>query len=186
MCGGRGTRLGMGEKPLVEVGGEPMVDRVIAAVSPVADAVHAAPSPHTPETRAHLDGRVPVVETPGEGYVDDLSHALARVGRPVLTVTADLPLLTPADVRLALDAHGPGSLTVCVPVERKRELGVSVDRSFEHEGQRVAPTGVNVVGEGPESIRTLDRIGLAVNVNRSRDLQVAEVLFPNDCNPSWP
>lgn len=184
MCGGRGTRLGMGEKPLVKVGGKAMVDRVIEAVSPVAGTVHAAPSPHTPETRTHLDGRVPVVETLGAGYVDDLSHALARVGRPVLTVTADLPLLTPADVRLALDAYESGSLTVCVPVERKRELGVSVDTGFDHGGRRVAPTGLNVVNEGPESIRTLDRIGLAVNVNRSRDLQVSEVMFPNDCNPS--
>ncbi|MCL7416319.1 MAG: NTP transferase domain-containing protein [Halalkalicoccus sp.] len=173
MCGGRGTRLGMGEKPLVEVGGEPMVDRVLAAISPVANTVHAAPSPHTPETRAHLDGRVPIVETPGEGYVSDLSVALSRVQRPVLTVTADLPLVRTTDVRAALEGYENGSLTVCVPVERKRELGVSVGTRSEHDGRQVAPTGLNVVGEGEDSVRVLDRVGLAVNVNTSADLEVA-------------
>ncbi|ADJ15939.1 GTP--adenosylcobinamide-phosphate guanylyltransferase [Halalkalicoccus jeotgali] len=177
MCGGRGTRLEMGEKPLVEVGRKAMVDRVIGAVSPVVGTVHAAPSPHTPETRAHLAGRVPLVGTPGEGYVEDLTAALAVIGRPVLTVTADLPLLRPADVRAALDAYGSGSLTVGVPAERKRELGVSVDTSFEHEGREIAPTGLNVVGDHGEAVRVLDRIGLAVNVNTCSDLEVASAVI---------
>lgn len=176
MCGGRGTRLGMGEKPLVEVGGRAMVDRVLSAVTPVVEDVYAAPSPHTPETRAHLADHVRIVETPGEGYVADLAHALERVERPTLTVTADLPCLRPPDVRAALGAWEEGSLTVCVPVERKRELGVSVDTSFEHEGQRVAPTGLNVVGEGPDRTWVTERTGLAVNVNRLRDLEVASAV----------
>lgn len=172
MCGGRGTRLEMGEKPLVEVRGTPMIDRVLSALSPVADTIYGVPSAHTPETRTHLDGRVPIIDTGGNGYVEDLSHALSRVERPVLTVTADLPLLRPADVRAALDTYERGSLTVCVPVERKRALGVSVDTHFEHEGKWVAPTGLNVVGEGEEAICVLDRVGLAINVNRSRDLEL--------------
>lgn len=179
MCGGRGTRLGRGEKPLVRVGEKPMVDRVLDAVSSVAGTVYAVPSPHTPETRDHLAGRVPIVDAEGKGYVEDLTDALARVERPVLTVTADLPLLNSADVRAALEAHegiGEGSLTVCVPVERKRELGVSVGTSFCHEGKRVVPTGLNVVGKLGERVWVTDHLGLAVNVNRSRDLQVASVV----------
>lgn len=176
MCGGRGTRLGMGEKPLVVVDGGTMVDRVLGAVSPVADAVYAVPSRHTPETRAHLAGHVPIIEGSGEGYVADLSRALSEVERPALTVTADLALLRPADVRAALEVHEKGSLTVCIPVERKRALGVSVDTCFEHDGERVAPSGLNVVGEGPDRAWTTDRTGLAVNVNRPRDLRVASAL----------
>lgn len=177
MCGGRGTRLAAGEKPLVAVGGVPMIDRVLDALSPVADTVYAVPSPRTPETRAHLAGRVPIVDTPGAGYVKDLSRALSRIQTPVLTATADLPLLQPADVRAALAAHDGGSMTACVPVARKRELGVSVDTKFEHGGECVAPSGLNVVGEGRESVWVTDRVGLAVNVNRSHDLQVASVVI---------
>ena len=86
MCGGRGTRLNRGEKPLVEVGGDPMVDRVLAALEGSrVDRVHAVTSPYVPETAAHLDGRVPCIEAAGEGYVADLAEALGAVDGPVLS-----------------------------------------------------------------------------------------------------
>jgi adenosylcobinamide-phosphate guanylyltransferase len=182
MCGGRGTRLGgETEKPLVRVGGRPMVDRVCAALTEShLDSVHCAVSPHTPETRAHLAAspNVSVIETPGEGYVADLGDALSRVETPAVTTASDLPLLTATAVDTALDARDDegGSLTVCVPVELKRELGVSVDTATEHAGRRVAPTGLNVVGEGDGATVVVDDPRLAVNVNRPRDLQIAHLL----------
>jgi adenosylcobinamide-phosphate guanylyltransferase len=191
MCGGRGTRLGTdAEKPLVRVGGRPMVDRVCSALveSRAAgdggtrlDRVYAAVSPHTPATRAHLADRpdVSVLETPGEGYVADLGAALERVGDPALTVASDLPLLaaeTVADTLEAVRARA-GSRTVCVPVELKRDLGVSVDTATEHDGRRVAPTGLNVVGDGDGTTLVVEDRRLAVNVNRPRDLRVAEQLL---------
>jgi len=182
MCGGRGTRLGgTREKPLVAVDGVPTIDRVCdaLAVSGV-DRVYAAVSPHTPKTRSHLRPSDPVdsvIDTPGEGYVEDLSTALDRVGRPALTVAADLPLLEPAVVDEVLAAGSAGrSLTVAVPVARKRQLGVSVDTTFAHEGQRLAPAGVNVVASTDDDIYVSRDRRLAVNVNRPSDLRVAEAL----------
>ena len=175
MCGGRGTRLGgETEKPLVTVGETPMVDRVCDALGGSrVDAVYAAVSPHAPATRDHLRGSsVAVVETPGDGYVDDLTAALDRIGRPALTVAADLPLLAPEAVDRVLDA-ADGSLAVAVPVDLKRRLGVSVDATF---GDGLAPTGVNVVAGTDDDIYVSDDPRLAVNVNRPRDLQVAEAL----------
>ena len=153
MCGGRGTRLDRGEKPLFEVGGDPMVDRVLAALEGSRiDRVHAVTSPHVPETAAHLDGRVPQIETAGEGYVADLTEALEVVGRPVLTVVSDLPLLSPSVVDRTLSAHDGGSLTVCVPTALKEALGVSADSTRERDGRRLSPSGLNVVG-GDERLR---------------------------------
>jgi len=181
MCGGRGTRLDADrEKPLVRVGGRPMVDRVVEALSACGvDGTYAVVSSHTPETAAHLDGTVPIVETPGEGYVADLRTALAddRVDRPTLTVAADLPLLSGAVVDRVCDAHEGGSLTVAVPVERKRALGVSRDTTFERDGRELAPTGVNVVGDDAETTLVVDDERLAVNVNRPGDVAVAERLL---------
>ena len=183
MCGGRGTRLGGGtEKPLVRVGDRPMVDRVCAALAESdVDRVYCAVSDHTPATQAHLGDSpdVTAVETPGDGYVADLGVALDRVGTPAVTTASDLPLLTPAAVDIALDAPGEegGSLTVCVPVDLKRDLGVSVDTSTDHGGRRVAPTGLNVVGEGDGDTVVVDDRRLAVNVNRPRDLQIAHHLL---------
>ncbi|MGB9952473.1 NTP transferase domain-containing protein [Haloarcula marismortui] len=176
MCGGRGTRLATdAEKPLFRVGGVPMVDRVVGALRDSAvDRIVAAPSPNAPNTRSHLD--VPCIETPGEGYVTDLDAALAddRLSRPVLTVAADLPLLNGEVVDRVLDSHEGGSLTVLVPASLKRGLGVSDDTSFEDGGREVAPTGVNVVGDGPDDAwLTRDR-RVAVNVNTIADARVAE------------
>lgn len=173
MCGGRGTRLDATvEKPLYEVGGRPMVDRVIDALAPPTDTVYAVVSPHTPETAAHVD--VPTIEAPGEGYVADLQFALDRVGKPVLTAAGDLPLLTAAVVQRVLDAYDGGSLTVCVPAARKRELGVSVDTTIDAQGRELAPTGVNIVGDGAENRLVFNDVRLASNVNRAGDAAVAE------------
>ncbi|MEF8842927.1 MAG: NTP transferase domain-containing protein [Haloarculaceae archaeon] len=176
-CGGKGTRLDADvEKPLFEVGGVPMVDRVLDALDGSrAGEVYPVVSPHAPATREHLADRERI-DAPGGGYVADLEFALAddRVGTPVLTVAADLPLLAPSAVNAVLGVHDDGSLAVYVPASLKRDLGASVDTTFEEGGRDLAPTGANVVGDGrDETYVTADR-RLAVNVNRKRDAAVAE------------
>jgi adenosylcobinamide-phosphate guanylyltransferase len=177
-CGGKGTRLDADvEKPLFEVGGVPMIDRVLDALDGSRiDTACPVVSPHAPATREHLAGRERI-DAPGEGYVADLEFALAddRVETPVLTVVADLPLLVPDTVDSVLDAHDTGSLAVCVPASLKRDLGVSVDTTFEGGGRDLAPTGANVVGDGRDETYVTEDHRLAVNVNRTRDAAVAEV-----------
>jgi adenosylcobinamide-phosphate guanylyltransferase len=180
MCGGRGSRLDVPvEKPLLEVGGRPMVERVLTALEGSAvERVHAVTSPNAPATRAHLDDRpVNRIETPGGGYVDDLGRALARVDGPALTVAADLPLLEADAVDAVLDARDGGSLTACVPAALKRRLGVSADRTVERAGRELAPCGINVVSDrGTDSTHVSHDVRVAVNVNRRADARVAEVL----------
>jgi adenosylcobinamide-phosphate guanylyltransferase len=186
MCGGKGTRLELTstiEKPLLTVCDLPMLDRVTSALSVArVDTVYAVVSPHTPETAAHARDVLdfPTIETPGNGYVTDLDCALSHVDRPMLTVAADLPLLDENTVNAVLDRsfESYGSITVCVPVERKHEMGVSVDTSFIHnESQRtLAPSGLNIVRNTTDEIMIRDSYRLAVNVNRPRDAQIAEAL----------
>lgn len=179
MCGGRGTRLDAdAEKPLFRVGGVRMADRVFGALAESGiETTYAVTSPAAPETRAHVDA--PSIETPGDGYVADLDAALAdeRLSRPVLTVAADLPLLDGEILDRVLAAHDDGSLSALVPVARKRALGVSDDTSYDREGRRVAPTGVNVVGTEETDAVVIDDPRLAVNVNTLADARVAEALL---------
>lgn len=181
MCGGEGTRLDRGEKPMFEVGGTPMVDRVLSALEASRiDTVYAVTSPHVPETADHLAGRVPCIESGGEGYVEDLSTALDEVDRPVLTAVADLPLISGSLVDETVEAYDDGSLTVCVSTVLKTALGVSADTTRHHGGYEVAPTGLNVVGRGgdggDETLQVSYDARLAVNVNHPEDATVAEVL----------
>ncbi|MCL9814486.1 NTP transferase domain-containing protein [Natranaeroarchaeum aerophilus] len=209
MCGGEGTRLAdsLGrdapEKPMYPIDGRPMVDRVLDALeASEVDQVHAAVSPATPETRGHIAERVSVIETPGKGYVTDLSTALDNIDRPVLTVAADLPLLTGCVVDSMLSAYAAigidgGSMTVAVPATRKDRLGVSADTVMERDAMtaelidgradseempdRIAPTGLNVVGAptdtNTDTMYLTDDERLVVNVNRARDARIAEALL---------
>jgi len=155
LCGGRGTRLEAAvEKPVFEVGGRPMVDRVLAALedSGVGE-IRAVTSPQAPATSAHLRERgVERIAAPGDGYVADLTYALDRVSTPALTVAADLPLLDAAAVDRVLDARR-GSLAVYVPA------------------------GVNVVADDADETRISYDARYAVNVNRRADAAVAERLL---------
>ncbi|WP_336038084.1 NTP transferase domain-containing protein [Halobacterium yunchengense] len=173
MCGGRGTRLDAAvEKPLFPVAGTPMVDRVRDALAASrVDAAHAVVSPHAPATRDHLAGDLPLVETPGDGYVEDLRVALEAVEPPVLTVAADLPLLDGEVLDRVLDAAG-GSTSVAVPAALKELLGASVDG----DGAWV-PAGVNVVADDEDALQRSYDARLAVNVNRRADAAVAERLL---------
>lgn len=177
MCGGRGTRLDVStEKPLYEIGGRSMVDRVCdALVASRVETIHPVASSHTPQTCEHFDEQV--IETPGDGYVADLQYALERIDPPVLTVAADLPLLTGDAIDTVLDKHMDGSLTVFVPATLKRVLGVSIDTTMDADGWEVAPTGINVVSErdAEDTFTTYDA-RFAVNVNRRADATVAEKL----------
>jgi adenosylcobinamide-phosphate guanylyltransferase len=199
MCGGRGTRLGgETEKPLREITGRPMVDRVLdALVESRIETTHTIVSPHATRTRERLAARandspsLSIVDAPGNGYVADLQYAMGTVGAggaPLLTVAADLPLLDGAAVNAVLDAARTAdgdSLTVCVPAARKRELGVSAD----------ATAGINVVGgsdtserdDGEDStadhggaVHLTDDARLAVNVNYPSDVRTAERLLNSD------
>ncbi|EMA61122.1 GTP--adenosylcobinamide-phosphate guanylyltransferase [Halorubrum lipolyticum] len=201
MCGGRGTRLGgETEKPLREVAGRPMVDRVLDALAESrVEATHAVVSPHATRTRERLAERaserpsLSVVDAPGNGYVADLRYAMDAAdadGGPLLTAAADLPLLNGAAVDAVLDAARAAagdSLTVCVPAARKRELGVSADATTEIDGREVVPAGINVVGRSGESerddggaVHLTDDARVAVNVNYPSDVRIAERLLERD------
>ena len=176
MCGGRGTRLdSVGETPLFEVDGRPMVDRVVAALrESMAETTYAVVSPATPRTRTHVE--TPVIEAPGDGYVADLRYALDRVDPPVLTVAADLPLLAGEALDDVIEAFSGPSLTVAVPLALREALGLSVDRRTGDDD--VVPAGVNVVAPGDEedTFLTYD-VRFVVNVNRLADAAGAEALL---------
>lgn len=180
MCGGRGTRLDAPvEKPLFEIAGQPMIERVLAAFEDTdVETVYAVTSPHVPETRAYLDERsVAQIETPGEGYVDDLGRALERVHGPVLTVATDLPLIAADAISDVIDQHERGSLTVCVPVALKEVLGVSVGLTIDPEGRELAPSGINIVSDlDTDTTHVTYDVRFAVNVNRRSDARIAEAL----------
>ena len=95
MAGGRGTRLGAPEKPMVEVCGEPMIVRVLRQLASVCGRIIVVYSRFTPSVgELCRSPPVPVECVRGWGsYVEDLKAALSLASPPVLVAPADMPFL---------------------------------------------------------------------------------------------
>ena len=192
MAGGKGKRMGAAEeKPMLRVGGKPVIERVITSLlkAEKVGSVVVAVSGSTPKTAAFVRRfPVSVLETPGKGYIQDLQFAVKKLGlERVLAVASDLPLITSDivdDVLLRYEQCGRPALTVAVPIETKAKLKVCVEYDFEADGKTVVPTGINVIdgrlidgGWMEQEVYVLDREEVAVNVNTQEDLKLAERLY---------
>ena len=91
MAGGRGSRLGYSEKPLVKVCGRPMVDGVLRAATAIGEPMLCT-SRFTPSVERSYCGSLKCVRGSG-GYVSDLGTALMVAGTPALVLPADMPFL---------------------------------------------------------------------------------------------
>ncbi len=191
MAGGKGRRMeGSEEKPLLKVNGKPVIEHVITSLlnAKKVSSTVVAVSRNTPKTAKFVKSfPVKVVETPGKGYIPDMQYVIKQLGlQAVLAVVSDLPLITNSIVDKVLERYelcGKPALTVAVPIETKAKLGVGVEYAFEAEGKSVVPTGINVIdgrlidgGWMEQEVYVLDKVEVAVNVNRPEDLQLAERL----------
>jgi len=192
MAGGRGTHMALsGEKPLLRVGGKPMIEYVISALrgSKMVDEIVVAVSQHTPET-AQLMKRftVKILKTPGKGYVLDMRYAVGKLKLDtVLTISADLPLITCNIIDKIVERYrqcNKPALTVVVPLETKMRLGLGGEYVLKKGNKRLVPVGINVIdgrrideGELEEDIFIIDEDEVAVNANTPHDLEIAEHLF---------
>jgi molybdopterin-guanine dinucleotide biosynthesis protein A len=195
LAGGRATRMGGGDKPLREIGGQPILARVIAAVangtSPLVINANAAPQrfadfdlPVVPDATADFPG-------PLAGILAGLDWAAGQAKTEsgitdILSVPGDCPFL-PNDLAIRLDAV-------------RRQAGVPL--ACAASGGWTHP----VIGLWPLSIREELRAALAAgerkidrftarfgcasaewpiepfdpffNVNTPEDLAAAEALLP--------
>ena len=102
LCGGRGRRLGRREKPLLQLGGRPLVGHVIDRLAPQTAAVVLACSGLASPSAKRAYGALgwPVVEdaAPDEGPLAGFAAALPAVQTPwTLLAAADTPFL-PTDL----------------------------------------------------------------------------------------
>ena len=155
------------------------------------DEIIVAVSRYTPKTSV-LMKRFPVkvLETPGNGYVSDVGCAIRRLKLDiVLTISADLPLVTSEVINKIIEKYrhcNKPALTVAVPLERRERLGLGAEYVIEAGNKLLVPSGINVIDGRidervlDEEILVIDEEELAVNVNTSAELGIAECLFEKD------
>jgi molybdopterin-guanine dinucleotide biosynthesis protein A len=122
LAGGRAARLGGRDKPMVAVGGVPMLARVIAAVTDVGAAPVVVVGPH----RDGLPGGVRVVreEPAGGGPVAAVAAGIAVIPQDglVALLAADMPYLSGEALRVLLHGLGGNDGAVFVDEGGRRQL----------------------------------------------------------------
>lgn len=193
MCGGRASRMQQGgiEKPLLKVDGIAMVERVILALAGSGrfDRILAAISPNTPETKELLKSKgIETIETPGEGYSNDLSYLLSKLKpQRVMVVPSDIPLLNSQIISEILDAidnssrkeKGPAISIILEKgfVERTGAKPSIVVDQYCHSGITI----FNTMSVGTEPVEeyylVMNRKEIALNVNTKEELELAKKLL---------
>ncbi|MDK2974728.1 MAG: adenosylcobinamide-phosphate guanylyltransferase [Methanofollis sp.] len=197
LAGGTGSRLNMGEKPLVQVCGKPMIEYAIEAFSAGGHRIVVVGSPNTPFTRnwCRVHG-IDLYPATGRGYVEDIVEAVTEIGGegPVFTSVSDLPCITAGIVERVTDIYlkvDTPALSTWVPASLCR--GSALRRSYRESirGISACPAGLNIlqgdlIEEEQEEFRLLlEEPALALNVNTRDDLALAaRTLCPGEQGPA--
>jgi adenosylcobinamide-phosphate guanylyltransferase len=193
MAGGRGSRLKMGEKPMVTLFGRRLIDYVTMALENCSiEKILVATTDNVPKTGIWAKERgFEAIETPGRGFVADMIYAIkaAAINKPILIIMADLPLVTSDIIDEIIEIYEERpepALSTHTPLELHSRLGRRPDSLFNYQGKLIVPSGINIL-DGTDIEREhedyhliLERIELAVNVNVSEDLMLCEKIINGD------
>jgi adenosylcobinamide-phosphate guanylyltransferase len=200
MCGGRGTRMNAvieTEKPMLKLRGVTMVERVLRALVGFRqfEKIVAISSLNTPKTTVFLrnhyyssSGLIDVVETKGISYSKDLSIVVHKFEPSrVFVVSADLPLLNPKIVQDIAVRSMPNFPCVSVVLEKLFVERIGIEPSiriiigkkeYSHSGITILDSSkVNRDRILEEHYIVMNKKELAVNVNSTRELEMAEAML---------
>ena len=192
MAGGEGSRLGLGEKPLVCIHGRPMIQWVIEAFSDAGCSPVVVLSSKTPYTRNWCRANsIPFILADGNGYLEDLIYAVTALeeGGPIFTSVSDIPCISADIIRSVCESHRRSGMEACstwVPVSLCREVGTEPRYLCEIDGVPASPVGVNIlqgskIGEVQEELcLLLNTRELVFNVNTRSELALLEQYFQSD------
>ena len=185
MAGGRGSRMGFPspEKLLLEYE-KPIIFRVIDSLndSHCFSKVFAATSPNSPDTKHVLEERgIETLDTPGNGYVNDLNSLLQKMDGFVLVVSGDLPLLDEEIIQKLVEFNSENIWTsFLVSREFLSSFGLKSNLLVKHDGVECAYTGISIINA--DKIKNLDSVNedyvilndkrVAFNLNTNEDFEL--------------
>jgi len=197
MAGGKGTRLNMGEKPLVSLLNRPLLEWVLHSCREAAFPFLVATSKHTPYTANYCRTHgYPQLQTQGNGYISDLVEVLSEVDitGPVMTIVSDLAGLRGSHLHLVEKEYhkaGEEACSVWVPQRLCVEHSFSYSCIEQHHGEQIVPAGINVLNgsafdrEQKEFRFVTDDPTFACNINNPSDLLSASCFLNPRHAASW-
>lgn len=186
MAGGAGTRLNLGEKPLISIGGRPMIAHVIDAFSGAGCEVVVAASPKTPMTINWCRAQgIICCKTGGTGYIGDMAGVVTELEEkdPLFVSVSDIPCINTEIIRSIRRTYAGCSkdaLSAWVPSALVKSCRGGMPYREHINGVDACPAGVNILRgdricqEQEEFSLLLDEPRLALNVNTRADRDAAE------------
>ena len=165
MCGGRGTRLGVGEKPLFRVCGKRLVDHSLAELEDCE--VIAVTSPYTPETERYLRQLgVEVCRARGRGFIDDYREVCLeyKLSEPLLITSADIVYIRQGLIEDVISYYARSSCMSLKVAKNDKAVGINIIDAFFID--YVQEEEIYIVGGND-----------VINVNTLQDAKRAEELW---------
>jgi adenosylcobinamide-phosphate guanylyltransferase len=186
MAGGIGTRINLGEKPLISICGRPMIEYSIDAFFSAGMEPVVAASSNTPMTmnwcRAH---GIDFIKAEGKGYIADMIEAVKTLDEQhrLFVSVCDIPCITAEIIIKIADAYhvsGKDACSTWVPAYITRSFRSTMPYLEKVNGIDACPAGVNIlrgdlIAQPQQELQVLlNEPALALNVNTRDDLANAE------------
>jgi len=175
------------EKPLLEISGESMFERVVSVLRSCSsiERIVVASSRSTPATTIRAgELQVESIITPGEGFEEDMRFAIRQLSlTEVLVISSDLPFVTAHVIEGAFrkyrDERKP-ALAVMAPPELYERFDLKPSYVFDINGRKLVPVGINILDAGRINEGSLEQTELVIdcadvvfNVNTPGELEAA-------------
>jgi adenosylcobinamide-phosphate guanylyltransferase len=186
MAGGEGSRINLGEKPLVSVCGRPMIAYITNAFIDAGIEPVVAASPKTPMTMNWCRAQgIDVVRSAGRGYIQDMIEAVKALDEqiPLFICVSDIPCITAEIIQSIFESYrvsGKDACSTWIPAQLVQSLRSSTTYEEQICGVGACPAGVNIlrgdlIDKTQDELRMLlNEPRLALNVNTRDDLAIAE------------
>jgi len=186
MAGGRGSRMEFPapEKLLLEYE-KPIIFHVIDSLndSHCFSKVFAATSPNSPDTKYELEQRgIEILDTQGNGYVNDLNLLLQKMNGLVFVTSGDLPLLDEKIIRVITEKFNSKNVWTSFLVSKKflNSLGLESNLLINSGDIDCVHTGISIINADKiqnldpvkENYIILDDKRIAFNLNTKKDYEL--------------
>jgi len=186
MAGGRGSRMEFPapEKLLLEYE-KPIIFHVIDSLndSHCFSKVFAATSPNSPDTKYELEQiGIEILDTQGNGYVNDLNFLLQKMDGFVFVVSGDLPLLDEEIIQIMTEKFNSKNVWTSFLVSKKflNSLGLESNLLINSGDIDCVHTGISIINADKiqnldpvkENYIILDDKRIAFNLNTKKDYEL--------------
>lgn len=183
MAGGKGSRMDMGKEKLLLDYKQPIILHVIDALkeSGCFSRIVAATSPNSPQTKKFLEqNSIEIIDTPGNGYSEDLNFVLQKLDDLVFVASGDLPFLDSSVVKKILSQTlNETWMSYVVSKEFLQIIGLEAEFPVTCKGQECFYTGISIVNAKniqdissiKENFVIFDNEKIAFNLNTKTDYE---------------